>query len=70
MRLSPSKVVSNLRVGSASVLPELSEANPHMSISAFSFAVAHEMTSAYLKQPLETCLPKELQNASKTLEKN
>ena len=36
------KVVSNLRVGSAASLPELSEANPHLTISAFSIALAEE----------------------------
>lgn len=34
-------IVNNLRVGSGASLPELSEANPHLSITAFAIAAAH-----------------------------
>jgi choline dehydrogenase-like flavoprotein len=34
-------VISNLRVGSAAALPEVAEANPHLSITAFSIALAY-----------------------------
>ena len=36
-------MVPNLRLGSASALPELLEANPYVTITAFSVALAHEM---------------------------
>lgn len=37
------QVICNLRVGSASALPELSEANPHLSITSFSIALADDL---------------------------
>lgn len=36
-------VVHNLRVGSGAALPEISEANPHLTISAFSAALADDL---------------------------
>jgi choline dehydrogenase-like flavoprotein len=38
-----SGVISNLWIGSGAVLPEITEANPHITISAFSIALAHEI---------------------------
>lgn len=35
--------VGNLRVGSAASLPDMPDANPHLSITAFSFALAEEL---------------------------
>lgn len=40
---APSSIISNLRVGSAASLPELSEANPHLTITAFAIALAEEL---------------------------
>lgn len=78
-------VVANLRVGSASALPEISEANPHMSIHAFSFALAHTLVDAYAQTAaneatcacqrkkaaaLATTLPVELQRAQHTVQES
>ena len=38
------EVISNLFLGSAAALPEVSENNPHLTISAFSVALAEELT--------------------------
>lgn len=62
---SKPEVICNLRVGSAASLPELSEANPHLSIGAFSFALAHEMVKSFLNDP--TAEPKELKKAEDSL---
>ena len=40
------EIISNLRVGSAAALPELSEANPHLTITAFAVALAEEVAKA------------------------
>ena len=40
------KTISNLRVGSAAALPELSEANPHLTITAFAIALAEDIAKA------------------------
>ena len=37
------KGISGLRIGSGAVLPEIPEANPHLTISAFSVALAHSI---------------------------
>jgi len=43
-------VVSNLFVGSAASLPEVSEANPHLTISAFSVALAESLARSTMQQ--------------------
>lgn len=42
--------IRNLRVGSAASLPELSEANPHLTITAFAIALAEEMARSLALQ--------------------
>jgi len=39
--------VQGLRIGSGAVLPELTEANPHLTISAFSIALAYAITGTH-----------------------
>jgi len=63
--------IKNLRLGSGAVLPEITEANPHITISTFSVALAHQLIS-------EKCLrhnshyhdPQELITAKETIQKN
>lgn len=38
-----SDVISNLFVGSAASLPEITEPNPHLTITAFSVALAEQL---------------------------
>ena len=67
--------VSNLRVGSGAVLPEIPGANPHLTITGFSIALAHEILKETFSKrndtpplPLPGCsLPVELRNAKVTL---
>ena len=57
--------VKNLRVGSVAVLPEIPEANPHMTITAFSIALAHQIYQTYAKSPNN--LTSDLQQAQNDL---
>lgn len=41
-------VIPNLRIGSGAVLPEIPEANPHITIATFSVALAHELYTTLL----------------------
>lgn len=43
VRCGPNTIIDNLLVGSAACLPELSEANPHLTVTAFAIALAEEM---------------------------
>ena len=43
VRCSESGVIDNLFVGSAASLPEITEPNPHLTITAFSVALAEEL---------------------------
>jgi hypothetical protein len=43
---TPSSVVENLYVGSAAALPDIPEANPHLTITALSVALAHLLLQA------------------------
>ena len=69
--LGSSATIGNLFLGSAAALPEIPEGNPHLSVTAFSVALAHEMLKdkfALLKRLSEMCdLPVELQIAKKDL---
>lgn len=60
--------VGNLRVGSAASLPDMPDANPHLSITAFSFALAEELvrTQAERQHTLYKN-PMELRKAEKDL---
>eukprot|EP00602_Paraphysomonas_sp_CaronLab_P002157 CAMPEP_0185028500 /NCGR_PEP_ID=MMETSP1103-20130426/14234_1 /TAXON_ID=36769 /ORGANISM="Paraphysomonas bandaiensis, Strain Caron Lab Isolate" /LENGTH=646 /DNA_ID=CAMNT_0027562927 /DNA_START=62 /DNA_END=1999 /DNA_ORIENTATION=- len=62
-------VIDNLFVGSAAALPEIPESNPHLSVTAFSFALAKEMLWAmHTKQPQsEWAEPEELRIARRDL---
>ena len=40
-------VISNLFVGSAACLPELSEANPHLTVTSFAIALAEELARSH-----------------------
>lgn len=64
-------VVDNLRVGSAASLPDIPEANPHLSISAFSFALAESMVKTIaIRKKVNYTNPLELQNAANNVYKN
>ena len=43
VRIGSSGVIENLCVGSCASLPQLSEANPHLTVSAFAIALAEEL---------------------------
>lgn len=59
--------VRNLRIGSGAALPEITEANPHVTISAFSVALAHCLYNEQLKRRNQSSnLPSDLKEASKT----
>lgn len=62
-------VVQNLRVGSAASLPELPDANPHLTVTAFSVALAEELvhTQAQRRQ-LGYSTPSELRRATKDVQ--
>lgn len=61
---SSSSIISNLRVGSAASLPELSEANPHLTITAFAIALAEELArSLAVKHNVSYHPPKEISRA-------
>lgn len=66
---APESVVQNLRVGSAACLPDMPDANPHLTITAFSFALAEELarTQAARKQ-LAFHSPGELRQAAQDLD--
>ena len=60
VRRNKNEVIHNLRVGSAASLPELSEANPHLTVAAFAVALADAMAlslsqrlSSIYKEPVE-----------------
>lgn len=64
-------VIQNLRIGSGACLPQIPEANPHMSISAFSVALAHKLLMEQSKrQNVKYNQPGELQVASEFIKKN
>ena len=61
---TPSDVIKNLFVGSAASLPDLPEANPHLTVSAFSFALAESMLNEICnRQGLLPFEPEELRAA-------
>ena len=70
--------VKNLRVGSGAVLPEIPDANPHLTISAYSIALAHELYMDSVDYHMFDTLDyyrdyvvnKELANSAMTLTKN
>jgi len=66
---SPEGVVANLRVGSAACLPDMPDANPHLTITAFAFALAEELarTQATRKQKVFNS-PRELRQAALDLD--
>lgn len=58
--IQQNSTVNNLRVGSAASLPDMPDANPHLSITAFSFALAEELVrtqatrkNRYFQSPTE-----------------
>ena len=54
-------LVRNLRIGSGAVLPEISEANPHVTIATFSVALAHALFQDRLSQNnLQDVMPSDL----------
>jgi choline dehydrogenase-like flavoprotein len=68
---SPTAIIPNLRIGSAAALPELPEANPHLSITAFSIALADVISreqAAGLKIPYKK--PIQLNKANEDLSHN
>jgi len=63
--------IQNLRVGSGACLPQIPEANPHMSISAFSVVLAHKLLMEQAnRQNMKYDTPVELQVASDIISKN
>lgn len=74
VRVNNNTVVSNLRVGSAASLPELCEANPHLTITAFAIGLADEIAksksnSKNYKEPIEIITAREtvIGNNGKTI---
>jgi hypothetical protein len=58
-------VVRNLLVGSAASLPELPDANPHLTITAFSVALAEELVHAQAaRRGVRYIVPSELRRAA------
>jgi choline dehydrogenase-like flavoprotein len=58
-------VVRNLLVGSAASLPELPDANPHLTITAFSVALAEELVRAQAaRRGVRYAVPAELHRAA------
>jgi hypothetical protein len=74
--------VKGIRIGSGAVLPEIPEANPHLTISAFSVALAYSVlkehcplqvvmdAESFTLKPLNIKNIPELLRARTTLEKN
>lgn len=63
--------VKNLRVGSGASLPQISEANPHMTISIFSAILAHKLFNEQIRRHgAEALLPKDVREASEMVFRN
>ena len=64
-------VVKNLYIGSAASLPDLPEANPHLTVSAFSFALAKSMHKEMCdRRGVKYVEPVEFRQARQTLSAN
>lgn len=61
VRDGETRVIKNLRIGSGASLPEIPEANPHLTISAFSIALSHKVFHEQLvRRGLPLVLPSSL----------
>lgn len=64
-------VIQNLLVGSAAALPELPDANPHLTITAFSFALAEEVVRTQAaRRGAKYTTPSELHKAAADVQKS
>ena len=64
IRVNDNNVIPNLRVGSAASLPELCEANPHLTITAFAVGLAQEIAhNKALSNGLKYIEPVEIKKA-------
>jgi choline dehydrogenase-like flavoprotein len=71
IRVNNDNVVSNLRVGSAASLPELCEANPHLTVTAFAIALADEIArNKALSYGMKYIEPIEIMKANKDVISN